>query len=212
MDIKMIQTLTLMLAITFLSACSGSLSGSAVEGALGSSSPGLGSGVGDGTDSGTDNGSASNGSQSIDGVSDGGYSYTGDCKTMNAVECAVVAAVNSERAKVGLSALNTEASCIGEAKYHAEDMAAHNYFAHDGLTETLAQRFARYGIGTNVYAGENIAAGPTDVGVVMGMWMNSAGHKANILYPNFTSMGVGIAVDSKGYPYYVQCFSSITGS
>ena len=58
------------------------------------------------------------------------------------------------------------------------------------------------------YLGENIAFNYPDDNSVMIAWMNSPGHRANILNPNFTQMGVGITYDSGGEPYYTQEFGS----
>jgi|GEM_PF-5292125 len=205
MGIKLIQTLTLMLAIVYLAGCSGSLASSALSSSL---SSGVGTGGTGGDGDGSGNGGSNNSNGSISGVSDSGFVYSGDCKGMANEECAVIAAVNVERAKVGLSALTALEKCVDEAQYHADDMVAHNYFAHDGLTETTQARFVRYGL-SGSYWGENIAMGSKSVASVMTLWMNSSAHKANILGSNFKSMGVGISVAADGSPYWVQCFSGM---
>jgi uncharacterized protein YkwD len=58
------------------------------------------------------------------------------------------------------------------------------------------------------WLGENIAFNYPDDNSVMIAWMNSPEHRANILNPNFTQIGVGIAYDSKGEPYYTQDFGA----
>ncbi len=55
--------------------------------------------------------------------------------------------------------------------------------------------------------GENVAAGQRSGTEVVSAWMNSPGHRANILNPAYTEIGVGYAVDSEGRPYYAQVFA-----
>lgn len=132
---------------------------------------------------------------------------TSGCGTMNSQECAVVDLVNTERAKQGLGSLKPLPACIAEAQAHAADMVTRAFFSHDSPTETSTQRFQRFGVGTGYY-GENIALGYASPEAVMSGWMNSADHKANILGVHFSSMGVGVATNSSGVMYWVQCFSS----
>lgn len=148
------------------------------------------------------------GSSSGDDLSGGGTTPTvpSNCGAMNTTECQVMDLVNVERAKQGLAALGANSKCIAEAQSHAQDMVANNYFAHDGPNETTSQRFARFGLSGATW-GENIAAGYTTASAVMTGWMNSSGHRANILGAGFRSMGVGLATKSDGTKYWVQCFT-----
>lgn len=109
----------------------------------------------------------------------------------------------------GLAALGVHSRCVAEAEAHAQDMVVRNFFAHDSPTETTAQRFARFGLAGS-YWGENIAGGYPSAGQAMQGWMNSSGHRANILGAQFLSMGVGVAVNSQGTRYWVQCFSGMS--
>jgi uncharacterized protein YkwD len=113
--------------------------------------------------------------------------------------------VNVERSKEGLGSLAVNARCVNEAQFHAQDMAINNYYSHDGLTETWAERKKRFGLGS--YTGENIVAARKTPAEAMDAWMNSSGHRANILNGNYKSMGVGVATDSSGKMLWVQCFS-----
>jgi len=103
----------------------------------------------------------------------------------------VVTLVNQERAKVGLSALTSDSLLNTVAYDKAKDMAVNNYFSHTSPTYgSPFDMMKAYGVKYS-YAGENIAAGQKTPQEVMQAWMNSAGHKANILSPNYKKIGVG---------------------
>ncbi|MDG0790759.1 CAP domain-containing protein [Cohnella ginsengisoli] len=102
----------------------------------------------------------------------------------------VVNLVNQERAKAGLSALKTDAKLTTVADAKAKDMYNNNYFDHTSPTYgSPFDMMKQFGV-TYSYAGENIAMGQQSPTEVMTAWMNSAGHKANILNANFKSIGV----------------------
>ncbi|UOF02509.1 CAP domain-containing protein [Bdellovibrio reynosensis] len=132
------------------------------------------------------------------------------CGDMNVSACQVLMITNKERAALGLPSLLANSKCINEAQYHAQDMATYGYFSHDGRNETTSERFARFGL-SGVSWGENIASGYLTAAEVMVGWMNSPGHKKNIVSTYYKSLGVGYAVDSKGAPYWVQCFTGLPG-
>ncbi len=118
----------------------------------------------------------------------------------------VVELVNAERAKAGLKALkmNTELSKVATLK--SQDMAKNNYFDHNSPTYgSPFDMMKKYGISYRT-AGENIAMGQTTPEQVMNGWMNSPGHRANILKASFTEIGVGIAKNSSGRLYWTQQF------
>ncbi|MZP29857.1 LysM peptidoglycan-binding domain-containing protein [Heliobacterium undosum] len=104
----------------------------------------------------------------------------------------VVQLVNAERAKAGLKPLRADNATLNRmARDKAVDMIQKNYFSH--TSPTYGSPFAmmdKYGIQYG-YAGENIAKGQTTAQQVMNDWMNSSGHRANILSPNFDTIGVG---------------------
>lgn len=103
----------------------------------------------------------------------------------------VLELVNQERAKVGLKALTVNSKLQTMAQDKAIDMFKNNYFDHTSPTYgTPFEMMKTYGISYRA-AGENIAKGQTSPAQVMQSWMNSSGHKANILSSNFTSIGVG---------------------
>lgn len=103
----------------------------------------------------------------------------------------VVTLVNQQRTKAGLSALKTTNSTLKTmALDKAKDMYNKGYFDHNSPTYgSPFDMMKKYGISYR-YAGENIAKGQRTPQEVMTAWMNSAGHRANILSPNFTTIGV----------------------
>ena len=103
----------------------------------------------------------------------------------------VVELVNQERSKAGLKALSVDSKLQTMAQDKAADMFKNNYFDHTSPTYgTPFEMMKTYGISYRA-AGENIAKGQTSPAQVMNSWMNSSGHKANILSSNFTAIGVG---------------------
>lgn len=118
----------------------------------------------------------------------------------------VVDLVNKERAAVGLPALkvNSQLSAVAEKK--AEDLRDKNYFDHQSQTYgSPFDMMRQFGI-TYTAAGENIARGQKTPSEVMNGWMNSPGHRANILNSSYTEIGVGYVTDSRGTTYWVQHF------
>jgi len=103
----------------------------------------------------------------------------------------VVTLVNQERAKAGLKALNTSNATLTKmALDKAKDMYHNGYFDHNSPTYgSPFDMMKQYGINYR-YAGENIAKGQRTPQEVMNAWMNSPGHRANILSANFTTIGV----------------------
>ncbi|AIQ13441.1 CAP domain-containing protein [Paenibacillus durus] len=103
----------------------------------------------------------------------------------------VVDLVNQERAKAGLAPLTALDSLNKVAAAKATDMRSNNYFSHTSPTYGSPFDMMRtFGVTYN-YAGENIAKGQRTPEEVMNAWMNSPGHKANILNKNFNYIGVG---------------------
>lgn len=98
---------------------------------------------------------------------------------------------NSYRANQGLGQLKLDSELCRVAQAKADDMAAKGYFSHQSLTYgSPSDMLKAFGVSYR-YMGENIAKGYTDAGSVMTGWMNSQGHRANILNKNFTKLGVG---------------------
>jgi uncharacterized protein YkwD len=119
----------------------------------------------------------------------------------------MLARVNAERAAVGAAPLTRCAALDRAAQAHTADQAAHNQMSHIGSDgSTLADRAARAGYRGWTALGENVAYGYPNVASVMAAWMNSPGHRANILSRNYTHFGAGYAVGSNGAAYWTQDF------
>jgi len=126
--------------------------------------------------------------------------------TLGTYEQQVVDLVNKERASAGLSALKVNTSLANVAEKKAEDMRDKNYFSHTSPTYgSPFDMMKQFGISYTA-AGENIAKGQRTPQEVMTGWMNSEGHRANILNSNYTEIGVGYVTDSNGTGYWVQEF------
>lgn len=125
---------------------------------------------------------------------------------LSSYENQVITLVNQQRAKSGLAALKRGVTSSYVARLKSQDMAKKGYFSHQSPTygspftmmQTFGLRFSA--------AGENIAYGQQTPQAVMNAWMNSAGHRANILSGSYTYIGVGAAKNSKGVIYWTQEF------
>jgi uncharacterized protein YkwD len=114
----------------------------------------------------------------------------------------VVELTNAERADAGCDPLDTDPRLTAAAQGHAEDMSRNEYFDHvsrDG--RRFDDRISAQGYPSP--GGENIAQGQTSAAEVVEGWMNSPGHRRNILDCDFTAIGVGF--DDDGH-YWVQNF------
>jgi uncharacterized YkwD family protein/spore coat assembly protein SafA len=125
---------------------------------------------------------------------------------IQAVEAQVVKLVNAERAKRGLKPLSVNWQLSRVARIKSQDMRDRRYFSH--ISPTYGSPFdmiQAFGISFHA-AGENIAAGQTTAAAVMQSWMNSAGHRQNILNPNYSQIGVGYATGGSYRYYWTQMF------
>ncbi len=114
----------------------------------------------------------------------------------------VVRLVNIERRKNGLFELKYNWQLCRVARYKSEDMRDKGYFSHTSPTYgSPFQMIKNFGISYRT-AGENIAKGQTTPEAVVKAWMNSQGHRANILNASFTEIGVGYASGN----YWTQMF------
>ncbi|TXS53794.1 CAP domain-containing protein [Streptomyces sp. uw30] len=116
----------------------------------------------------------------------------------------VLRLVNDERAQVGCSPVAANSSLADLAQDFSEDMAQRGFFDHtDPNGASPWDRAAKAGIAD--LGGENIARGQADAAAVMEAWMNSPGHKANILNCDFKTLGVGVHIGAGG-PWWTQDF------
>ena len=120
---------------------------------------------------------------------------------------AVLNIVNAERAKAGVPALQLDSKLNQVATIKAKDMATSKYFSHDSPKYgTPFDMMHSFGVSYRS-AGENIAAGQRSAQEVMNSWLNSSGHRANILNKDYDKLGVGYYVNESGVPYWVQEFT-----
>lgn len=125
--------------------------------------------------------------------------------TMNSNESKILQLVNAERSKVGAKALTSSGECTRLARMKSKDMVDNNYFSHQSPTYGSPFDMLKSNKVTYMYAGENIAMNQS-ADAAFKAWMNSEGHKKNILNPNFTELGVGIAPKGNGSYIYTQLF------
>jgi uncharacterized protein YkwD len=128
-------------------------------------------------------------------------------------EMEVLALVNLERQINNLHPLQWDSRLYASALGHSQDMAQQNYFSHTSLDgRSVGTRISQAGYTWHTY-GENIAAGYTTPEAVVEGWMNSSGHRANILRSSFCDIGVGYAyASSSSYRrYWTQNFGRQKG-
>ncbi|MFI1072729.1 CAP domain-containing protein [Streptomyces puniciscabiei] len=117
----------------------------------------------------------------------------------------VVQLVNAERAKVGCHPLTVNPELAKAAQAHSADMAAHQNMSHTGSDgSSPGDRITRAGYSWSAY-GENVAYGYATPEQVMNGWMNSPGHRANILNCSYKEIGVGLAQPGS---YWTQDFGT----
>ncbi|MFJ6793172.1 CAP domain-containing protein [Streptomyces sp. NPDC091268] len=125
----------------------------------------------------------------------------------SAAESAVLALVNKERAAAGCGALSSNSELSSAARAYSDTMARSGVMSHtgpDGSTMTSRVEAAGYGWSR---LGENIARGQADAAAVMNAWMNSPGHRANILNCEFREIGIGVH-QGDGGPWWTQDFGT----
>ncbi|WP_058307500.1 CAP domain-containing protein [Gracilibacillus massiliensis] len=121
------------------------------------------------------------------------------------IEHQVIQYTNAEREKLGLAPLKPDWQLSRVARYKSQDMKNNNYFSHQSPTYGSPFNMMRdFGINYRS-AAENIAKGQETPYAVVQAWMNSSGHRANILNRNYTHIGVGYV---KNGNYWTQMFIS----
>lgn len=125
--------------------------------------------------------------------------------SVTAYEQKVINLVNEIRVQNGLKALAYDWELSRVARYKSQDMKDNRYFAHTSpVYGTPGQMVKSFGISYKS-VGENIARGYRTPQAVVDGWMNSSGHRANILNAKYTSIGVGYVADGH---YWTQLFIS----
>lgn len=123
---------------------------------------------------------------------------------VSAYEQEVIRLVNIERSKQGLKSLTYDWQLSRVARYKSQDMKDKGYFSHTSPTYgSPFEMMKSFGISYRT-AGENIAKGQRTPSEVVNAWMNSSGHRANILNSSFTKIGVGYVKDGN---YWTQMFT-----
>ncbi|QLH27373.1 CAP domain-containing protein [Streptomyces sp. Rer75] len=120
------------------------------------------------------------------------------------LEDAVAVLVNRERTRRGLVPLSTDERLRQSARSHSADMARRDFFDHV-TPEGRSPADRMLAAGFPLPAGENIAAGQPHPAIVMVEWMNSPGHRVNILNGDFRVIGVGVHM-AEGGPVWTQNF------
>lgn len=125
---------------------------------------------------------------------------------LKSFEDEVLRLVNQERVKSGLQTLKANWQASRVARIKSQDMINNGYFGHTSpIYGSPFKMLESYGLKFSA-AAENIAKGQRTAQEVMNAWMNSPGHRANILGKSFTELGVGAAKDSNGTLYWTQLF------
>lgn len=132
--------------------------------------------------------------------------YITNIQDIKTQESEVIRLVNIQRTNSGLQPLTTNWELSRIARYKSQDMINKNYFSH--ISPTYGSPFnmiENFGIKFSS-GGENIAMGQKTAAEVVAAWMNSPGHRANILNPSYTQIGVGLAKNGQGVCYWTQMF------
>ena len=139
---------------------------------------------------------------SPDGGSGGGSSAT--------IAADVIRYTNDARARNGLPALRTNAKLMEAARLHAQQMASYQRSEHTisgAQYPTMQSRLEAVGYPYS-RAAENVAWNQRSAQDVVNTWMNSTGHRANILNAQLTEIGAAMVRSSKGEPYWIQVFGT----
>lgn len=137
--------------------------------------------------------------------SSGNTSSSTETSNMNSDEKEVFDLINKQRTNNGLAALKNDSEVQRVARIKAQDMVDNNYFSHTSPTYGSPFDMLKSFKISYKTAGENIAGNSSNSSVVTA-WMNSSGHKANILNSNFNYTGIGVVSSPKYGKMYVQLF------
>ena len=120
----------------------------------------------------------------------------------------VVGLTNRARADAGLAPLSPDPRLAAAAQAHSADMVARDFYAHTAPDGSRPWDRAAAAGSTRRTIGENIACGQRSAAEVVEGWLNSPGHRANILKADFTHIGVGFAGGGRAGTYWTQLFGA----
>lgn len=140
----------------------------------------------------------------------GGPAPTPPPTSGSAVEADIIRYTNQQRVANGLPAFVTSAKLIEAARIHARQMAEHQRMEHTINAAPYPTLLSRLQAVSYTYssAAENVAWNSPSAQSVVAGWMNSTGHRANILNPGLREMGAAMARSAKGEPYWIQVFGT----
>ena len=144
-------------------------------------------------------------SSSTNNSSSSGTTVTTTSSTMNSDEKEIFDLINQQRTANGLTALKLDSEVQRVARIKAQDMVDNNYFSHTSPTYGSPFDMLKSFKISYKSAGENIATNSNNSATVTA-WMNSSGHKANILNSSYNYTGVGVVSSPKYGKMYVQIF------
>ncbi|NLL56002.1 MAG: SafA/ExsA family spore coat assembly protein [Clostridiales bacterium] len=125
---------------------------------------------------------------------------------LKSIEDEVLRLINAQRTRNGLQALSYNWEAARVARIKSQDMINNNYFSHNSpIYGSPFKMLESYGLRFSA-AAENIAYGQRTAQEVVNSWMNSPGHRANILSRSYTHTGVGVAKKANGTLYFTQVF------
>lgn len=137
--------------------------------------------------------------------SSGNTSSSTETSNMNSDEKEVFDLINKQRTNNGLAVLKNDSEVQRVTRIKAQDMVDNNYFSHTSPTYGSPFDMLKSFKISYKTAGENIAGNSSNSSAVTA-WMNSSGHKANILNSNFNYTGIGVVSSPKYGKMYVQLF------
>ena len=134
-----------------------------------------------------------------------GGSNSSNTTFLNSNEKEVFDFINKQRTNNGLTALKIDAEALNVARIKAQDMVDNNYFSHDSPVYGSPFEMLKSFKVSYKTAGENLAGNSSNSGAV-NAWMNSSGHKANILNSSFNYTGIGVVTSPRYGKIFVQIF------
>lgn len=128
-----------------------------------------------------------------------------EADTLSRAETEVLRITNKERQDAGLGPLTINATLMKAARQHSANMARQRKMDHVLDEKDPSDRLRELSY-RGLAWGENIAYGMPTAADAMRAWMDSEGHRANILNESYNEIGLGIVTDERGVPYYTQVF------